>query len=94
MSYFVTGATGFIGRHLVERLLDRPGQIYVLVRESSTDKLGELMSSSWASKHPDAVQRIRPVIGDLGQPRLGVDESTIAELTGADRPLLPPRGDL
>ena len=23
MSYFVTGATGFIGRHLVARLLDR-----------------------------------------------------------------------
>ena len=23
MSYFVTGATGFIGRHLVEQLLER-----------------------------------------------------------------------
>ena len=26
MAYFVTGATGFIGRHLVEQLLDAPGQ--------------------------------------------------------------------
>ena len=25
VSYFVTGATGFIGRHLVERLLEREG---------------------------------------------------------------------
>jgi thioester reductase-like protein len=33
MSYFVTGATGFIGRHLVERLLEREGDIHVLVRE-------------------------------------------------------------
>ena len=35
MAYFVTGATGFIGRRLVERLLDkRQGKVYVLVRES------------------------------------------------------------
>src|SRR5438128_8901366 len=27
MSYFVTGATGFIGRNLVERLLEREGTI-------------------------------------------------------------------
>ena len=35
MNYFVTGATGFIGRYLVERLLKRDGTIYVLVREGS-----------------------------------------------------------
>ena len=39
MSYFVTGATGFIGRHLVERLLERDGDIHVLVREGSREKL-------------------------------------------------------
>ena len=42
MAYFVTGATGFIGRHLVERLLDREGDIHVLVREGSMDRLEEL----------------------------------------------------
>jgi uncharacterized protein YbjT (DUF2867 family) len=40
MTYFVTGATGFIGRHLVERLLERDGTIHVLVREGSTDRRG------------------------------------------------------
>ena len=36
MAYFVTGATGFIGRHLVQELLDnRDGEIFVLVRAGS-----------------------------------------------------------
>ena len=43
LSYFVTGATGFIGRHLVERLLERDGDIHVLVREGSAEKLERLM---------------------------------------------------
>ena len=42
-AYFVTGATGFIGRHLVERLLEREGDIYVLVREGSREKLDALI---------------------------------------------------
>ena len=33
--YFVTGSTGFIGRHLVELLLERGGTVYALVREPS-----------------------------------------------------------
>jgi len=45
MTYFVTGATGFIGRHLVQRLLDREGDVYVLVRESSQEKLTEMIQA-------------------------------------------------
>ena len=44
MSYFVTGATGFIGRNLVELLLEREGTVYVLVREGSKGRLEELRS--------------------------------------------------
>ena len=69
MSYFVTGATGFIGRHLVERLLEREGDIYVLVREGSRSKLDALIEG-WG-----AGDRIKPVIGDLSEPRLGVDRA-------------------
>ena len=43
MAYFVTGATGFIGRHLVEQLLERDGDVYVLVREASVGRLDELI---------------------------------------------------
>jgi NAD(P)-dependent dehydrogenase (short-subunit alcohol dehydrogenase family) len=76
MAYFVTGATGFIGRHLVERLLDREGDIYVLVREGSTDKLQALI------EHWGQSPRIKPVIGDLSSPRLGVSDEQVEQLNG------------
>ena len=35
MHYFLTGATGFIGRHLAPLLLARGGTLYALVRDAS-----------------------------------------------------------
>jgi NAD(P)-dependent dehydrogenase (short-subunit alcohol dehydrogenase family) len=74
VSYFVTGATGFIGRHLVERLLEREGDIYVLVREGSQEKLDALIER-WGA--PD---RIKPVVGDLSESRLGVDPGSLPQI--------------
>jgi NAD(P)-dependent dehydrogenase (short-subunit alcohol dehydrogenase family) len=68
LNYFVTGATGFIGRHLVAELLEREGTIYVLVREGSRGKLDALIQSLGA-----ADGRIVPVAGDLSKPGLGVE---------------------
>ena len=49
MAYFVTGATGFIGRRLIERLLlQRKGKIHVLVREDSLARLDDLIDD-WQS---------------------------------------------
>jgi short-subunit dehydrogenase len=79
MRYFVTGATGFIGRHLVGELLKREGTIHVLVREGSRARLEELMSS-WDAG-PD---RIVPVIGDLTAPMLGVSDADREQLEGVD----------
>jgi NAD(P)-dependent dehydrogenase (short-subunit alcohol dehydrogenase family) len=67
MAYFVTGATGFIGKRLVSLLLEREGDIHVLVRQQSVDKVREL----W----PD--DRVKPVVGDLTQPLLGVDPTAL-----------------
>ena len=68
MNYFVTGATGFIGRHLVEELLKREGTIYALVREGSRGRLDEL------GERLGAGDRLKPVAGDLSKEGLGVDD--------------------
>jgi NAD(P)-dependent dehydrogenase (short-subunit alcohol dehydrogenase family) len=68
LNYFVTGATGFIGRHLVGELLKQDGTIYVLVREGSRGKVDALVQRLGA---PEG--RILPVTGDLSRPGLGID---------------------
>jgi thioester reductase-like protein len=83
MTYFLTGATGFIGRHLVEHLLKREGQIHVLVREGSTEKLDALIEGWERADGAGPIRdRIMPVVGDLTQPKLGVSDDKIAELKG------------
>ncbi|MGH2712522.1 MAG: SDR family oxidoreductase [Thermoleophilaceae bacterium] len=67
MNYFVTGATGFIGRHLLAELLKREGTIHVLVREGSRGKVDSLVQRIGAPK-----DRIVPVTGDLSKPGLGI----------------------
>jgi thioester reductase-like protein len=77
MAYFVTGATGFIGRFLVERLLERKGTIYVLVRKGSLKKLDELRER-WGADE----KRVVGVVGDLAKPELGLSDADIAKLKG------------
>jgi short-subunit dehydrogenase/thioester reductase-like protein len=76
MSYFVTGATGFIGRYLVQELVDnREGPIYVLCRAGSLGRMDRLIQQ-WGS------DRVVPVIGDLSSPSLGVNAAWVAEHSG------------
>ena len=69
MNYFVTGATGFIGRRLVAELLKREGTVYALVREGSRGKLDALGVSLGAAEG-----RLVGVAGDLSRPGLGVED--------------------
>ena len=70
----MTGSTGFIGRHLVELLLERGGTVYALVREPSRARLDGLCER-W-----HAGDRVIPVIGDLEEPLLGVGRDRLDEL--------------
>ncbi len=78
MTYFVTGATGFIGRHLVQELLDnRKGEIFVLVRKGSEKRIDALLHS-WGDP-----SRVTAVTGDLTKPGLGVSRNWIREHKGS-----------
>lgn len=79
MSIFVTGATGLIGRHLIEVLLrDTDATLHLLVREASLPKLDALIEQ-WPGS---ARKRIVPVVGDLDSPALGLDRDWIREHAG------------
>lgn len=67
MNYFVTGATGFIGRFLIPKLLDRGAKVFVLVRPSSADKIQGLRELWGASK-----TQVIAVEGDLNEENLGL----------------------
>ncbi|MDG4594249.1 MAG: SDR family oxidoreductase [Candidatus Contendobacter sp.] len=83
MNYFVTGASGFIGRRLVEKLLQRPdATVYYLILERELP-LVEQLHQRWGA----GATRTIPIIGDLTQPRLGVAEADIARLKGNVRHL-------
>ena len=77
MSYFVTGATGFIGRFLIDRLLRREGTIYVLVRKGSMKKL-DALRQRWGEDE----QRVVAIAGDLAKPKLGIAPAELAKLRG------------
>jgi NAD(P)-dependent dehydrogenase (short-subunit alcohol dehydrogenase family) len=78
MQYFVTGATGFIGKRLVKTLLARRGAtVHFLVRPGSEGKLAALYEYWGVSK-----ARAIPVSGDLTGKKLGVSSENIKALKG------------
>jgi NAD(P)-dependent dehydrogenase (short-subunit alcohol dehydrogenase family) len=66
MNYFVTGGTGFIGKFVIERLLQRnKSVVYVLVRKESKHKFESLREDLGADK-----SRLLPMWGDITTPGL------------------------
>ena len=78
MAYFVTGATGFIGRFLVANLLKRGEPVYVLVRKGSQKKLAELRDDYWGATDKQVIG----IVGDLGKANLGVSADDLKKLKG------------
>jgi NAD(P)-dependent dehydrogenase (short-subunit alcohol dehydrogenase family) len=78
MQYFVTGATGFIGKRLVKKLLERKGAVvHFLIRKESVDKVADLRSF-WGVGPTRAI----PVFGDLTAKKLGVAAEDVKKLKG------------
>ncbi|HMC72606.1 MAG TPA: SDR family oxidoreductase, partial [Mycobacteriales bacterium] len=76
-TYLVTGGTGFLGRHLVERLLAHDdAEVLVVVRRQSLAKL-DAAAAAWPS-----TGRLEPVVGDLTEPLLGLSDGDRDRLRG------------
>lgn len=81
MNYFITGATGFIGRRLVRKILERRGAVvHFLARDASPEKLAPL----YAFWGVDAKRAI-PVVGDIARPGLGIRPAERKRLDGKIR---------
>jgi amino acid adenylation domain-containing protein/thioester reductase-like protein len=86
---FLTGATGFLGAHLLRELLDRTdARIHALVRASDVAhgyaRLAEAQRR-YGIRRPLPENRVCPVPGDLTRPRLGMSDADWArEAAGAD----------
>ena len=79
MTYFVTGASGFIGKRLVKKLLARKNTtIYFLIRAESKKKVDKLMSF-WGD---EAAKRCVPVVGDIAKPGLGLSAGDKTKIKG------------
>ncbi len=82
MHYFVTGATGFIGKRLVKALLARRGSVvHFLVRPGSENKLAALYE--YWGLGSTGKGRALPVTGDLTAKKLGVAADTVKALKGS-----------
>ena len=78
MTYFITGATGFIGKRLMRKLLARRGStVHFLVRDASPERLAPL----YALWGVDA-RRAIAVPGDIARPGLGLKASDRRALIG------------
>jgi NAD(P)-dependent dehydrogenase (short-subunit alcohol dehydrogenase family) len=91
MDYFVTGATGFIGRHLLERLLARGGTVYALVRGMICEAIRARPKrvSTWLGVFGEVSYALVPRTVDLA---LGHRLSTVSRLGRGTRRAGPQRG--
>jgi NAD(P)-dependent dehydrogenase (short-subunit alcohol dehydrogenase family) len=77
MNYFITGASGFIGKRLVKKLLEREGSVvYFLVRAVEADNVVQLREY-WGVEDSRAI----PIVGDLTQAMLGVSKTDTKKLS-------------
>ena len=73
--YFVTGATGFLGTHLLKRLLLRSGHIHLLVRSPDGAECQKLLK-----RYSRYSSQITLYKGDLTQPNLGLNATDLTSL--------------
>ena len=78
MSAFITGGTGFIGKRLVRRLLERDREpVHILVYKP-TPELVTSLKEFWGA----GAERVTMIEGDISKPDLGVSTKDARKLKG------------
>jgi thioester reductase-like protein len=81
---FLTGATGFLGAHLLQGLLEKTNaSIHCLVRAADREAAATRLRDNlinYSLWNDDYQNRILPVLGDLGKPWLGLSAEVVEEL--------------
>lgn len=80
MAYFVTGGTGFIGRHFIAEVVAFDKPVYILVRPESRGRLERVVRDLGSRG-----SLIVPIEGDLGADLLGLSQQIRAQLLGKIR---------
>ena len=78
----VTGATGYLGAHLVKELLNQNKTVYCLMRDGSEKRLRDCLI--WYFGHSilaAADDRIKAVAGDITKEKLGMSEEEYVNLS-------------
>lgn len=82
-SIFLTGATGFLGAYLLNDLLNETdANVYCLVRaENETECLTRIVDNlDYYLLKPKSTSRIKPILGDLDKPKLGLTTDALKQL--------------
>ncbi|CAH0714675.1 unnamed protein product, partial [Brenthis ino] len=88
-SIFITGGTGFLGKVLVEKLLysfSGISKIYLLMRQKCDADIHKSLQDMlekplWhvflrlRNEKPQSLNKIIPIIGDISEPKLGINEA-------------------
>ncbi|MFE9661487.1 amino acid adenylation domain-containing protein [Streptomyces sp. NPDC005955] len=80
---FVTGATGFVGAHLLHELLASGVVAHCLVRADDTERATQRLIGAlgdYGLWREEFAPLLKPVVGDVGQPLFGLDERRFDEL--------------
>src|SRR5262249_57739964 len=73
---FVTGASGFMGKNLVDALARREEDIFYLLCRSETTERRLREELRWVG-----TEQLRFVQGDITQPECGIDHTTLPEVS-------------
>ena len=84
-TFFVTGATGFLGAFFASQVLQQGHRVVALVREGSTERLvatlGRIAEPA-ARRLEGSFASLRIVEGDVRTPGIGLGDAGLAELAG------------